>query len=775
MINKPTDNFKPNKDDILHAAKNLGIQQNVSFRIYDEKTGELISEHAGHNNATNMLITGIGHYLLGEGIYNQGYDMLHRYVPLYISLGTMGLLNQDEDSEGLPAGVGVIEADAEDEATNEALKHFHDLEAQLDRILNGFYAIYPDTHEFIYDKYGDKIHIPGIIDLEQMLKKEASCPYCAEQGATAIMPDKCINCMFPDKQVAIDRICNGYYIIYDESVGGYDPDVHYDPVVDNDNKAIWVKGLTELKHDYAEAELEYEQAYEDLEGIRFDKYLDQVPGFGSDGSSDAETADVNYRKYLGLGNEFRNRPDSTKTIDCELISPTFLRTEISYRELVPEDKAELQNTVDVIFSAMISTGALKQFREPGRDYVFITEAGLWASPEWSDSGENGLLAGYRIAPPNRENWYMQAKNVPEELIPEGKTAYDVALENRNILKQNILKVGINQVVQVVWKLQIGGVEQFEGMRDLFTVKKYRESAGLIFGHIPWPPGPSPDPPTPDPPEPEPQGPFMTTYFEDGTLIINESIPQRYDDIAVHGEVVLEMPPWDGETVDYVADWNGEDPLGIPWNDTTQETGYIAWEITSVIIGSRIRPVSTAYWFYRLLNCKTFDLHWLDTSNTTDMAHMFDTSCDNDEDINLDLTSFDTSSVITMEGMFSNCGVVGIDMTSFDTQRLSDMGYMFYHCPRLLSIDMNTFDTRNVLNMHFMFAECPSITNIIVSPLFVVDQIPEIVGEYDSEGMFCECVNIVGGSGTTYDSDYTDKQRAKIDGGSDDPGYFTATT
>ena len=32
-------------------------------------------------------------------------------------------------------------------------------------------------------------------------------------------------------------------------------------------------------------------------------------------------------------------------------------------------------------------------------------------------------------------------------------------ENRNIVKQNILRVGINQIVQVVWKLQLGSIDQ----------------------------------------------------------------------------------------------------------------------------------------------------------------------------------------------------------------------------------------------------------------------------------------------------------------------------
>lgn len=40
-------------------------------------------------------------------------------------------------------------------------------------------------------------------------------------------------------------------------------------------------------------------------------------------------------------------------------------------------------------------------------------------------------------------------------------------ENRNLLKREILKVGKNQVVQVVWKIQLGGLEQLGGLNVLY--------------------------------------------------------------------------------------------------------------------------------------------------------------------------------------------------------------------------------------------------------------------------------------------------------------------
>jgi len=180
------------------------------------------------------------------------------------------------------------------------------------------------------------------------------------------------------------------------------------------------------------------------EEYQMTQYLRKTPGFGSDGSDDSE---MNDRKYAGLGPVFANRlPDSASsdkpTIECELISDTFPRSAIAMRQALSTRNSELPRTIDVVFSTLISTGALAQFREPGKPYLFVSEVGLWSRPTWTE-GSNGLLAGYRIAPPDKENWDMSIA------------------ENRQILKRQILKVGINQAVQVIWKIQVGSIDEFE--------------------------------------------------------------------------------------------------------------------------------------------------------------------------------------------------------------------------------------------------------------------------------------------------------------------------
>lgn len=168
-----------------------------------------------------------------------------------------------------------------------------------------------------------------------------------------------------------------------------------------------------------------------------ENYQDHRPSYGADGYDENDNND---RKYLGIGPAFDNRTDKSKTIDCELISASFPRAPITYRQIIPEYKAEYPHSVDLVLSAMVSTGALAQFREKSKDYIFITEAGLW-SKQKSDTGSqnasNGLLAGYRILPPDKTDWTDKEK-----------------------LKKHIIRVNKNQVVQIIWKICLGSRESF---------------------------------------------------------------------------------------------------------------------------------------------------------------------------------------------------------------------------------------------------------------------------------------------------------------------------
>ena len=370
---------------ILDVAKNMTFEQNVVLRVLDADTYGVVQEHRGHNCATNSMLEGIAHYLTGDGVFNQGYSMLANYVPQYISLGTMGLISQEQDSQGLPAGIG------------ESLSYQDD--PSYNALLNAMNAA------------------KTALDSAQAAYNAANCG-CNCSECTA-------------------------------------------------KKAAATTALNNAKRTYNQAR----NAVLDASGqYRYIEYMNHAPGYGADGYDEHKN---NNRKYFGLGwpytcfsqldpyskgtqrtyngtvyqvssNVDPGPWDSSKWVakeqlmGMELIDPTFPRSMIDFREIIPETKSELPNTVDVVFSAMISTGALKRFRtyygggtDPG--YIFITEAGLWSRKSWVDGGDNGLLAGYRIMPRNESQ------------------------RNYESLKKEILRVGVNQVVQVIWKIQLGSL------------------------------------------------------------------------------------------------------------------------------------------------------------------------------------------------------------------------------------------------------------------------------------------------------------------------------
>ena len=403
---------------ILDAAKRLSITQNVSIQVIDQKTGQVVQESCGHNSATNSLLFGIAHHLIGDFMPNEryglnpGYSMLSNYVPRYISLGTMGLVNQDQDRYGLPAGIGDEIPDSSDPEYQALLEALNEAKEALD-----------ETEAALADE----------------------CPYYP--ATTACESCRVCSDRIDAKKQARDRAQQNYNDAYDNLMAyneearfvgymkhtpGYGAD-GYDRN-QNNGREYFGLGFPYTSYDVVDHYVAYSGAH-DADIVMYKGLLYRCI---QDTPNPAREFDPTYWDELPESDQ----PCYHKTINMELISPTFPRTEISYRDVVPESEAEKPKTIDIVYSALISTGALAQFREEDKDYVFITEAGLWSKKTWTTGDENGLLAGYRIGPPNEDNWDMK--------IPE----------NRQILKENILKVGVNQVVQVVWKIQIGSIDEF---------------------------------------------------------------------------------------------------------------------------------------------------------------------------------------------------------------------------------------------------------------------------------------------------------------------------
>ena len=107
------------------------------------------------------------------------------------------------------------------------------------------------------------------------------------------------------------------------------------------------------------------------------------------------------------------------------------------------------------------------------------------------------------------------------------------------------------------------------------------------------------------------------------------------------------------------------------------------------------------------------------------------------------------------------------LSYLNTSEVIYMGSMFYGCNKLTSLDLSSFNTSKVTRMGSMFFGCSNLQTIYAGNGWSTASVS------NSTSMFYGCTNLVGGQGTTYDaSNPRDKTYARIDGGPDNPGYFT---
>jgi len=174
-----------------------------------------------------------------------------------------------------------------------------------------------------------------------------------------------------------------------------------------------------------------------------------------------------------------------------------------------------------------------------------------------------------------------------------------------------------------------------------------------------------------------------------------------------------------------------------------------------------KVTNMSYMFYNS-QTTTLDVSNFDTSNVTYMDSMFFGS----KATTLDVSNFDTSNVTNMSGMFWNSKATTLDVSNFDTSKVTNMSNMFGYS-QATTLDLSSFNTSKVTNMGSMFYSATNLKTIYVSSKFVTTAVT------DSTNMFTGSTKLIGGAGTKYNGSYIDKTYARIDGGTSNPGYFTA--
>ena len=195
-------------------------------------------------------------------------------------------------------------------------------------------------------------------------------------------------------------------------------------------------------------------------------------------------------------------------------------------------------------------------------------------------------------------------------------------------------------------------------------------------------------------------------------------------------------------------------------------------------------------FFMCSSLESLNVSSFNTQNVTNMQNLFQ-SCSSLT--SLDVTSFDTHNVENMANMFDTCSnLTSIDLSHFNTENVKNMNYMFVHCTSLTSLDLTSFDTHNVESMNGTFSVCSGLKSLDLSNFetskvtntnemfFYCENLATIyvsngwttANVTDSGIMFTNCLSLVGGRGTKYNSSHIDAEYAHIDGGTSNPGYLT---
>lgn len=193
------------------------------------------------------------------------------------------------------------------------------------------------------------------------------------------------------------------------------------------------------------------------------------------------------------------------------------------------------------------------------------------------------------------------------------------------------------------------------------------------------------------------------------------------------------------------------------------------------------------WDINHMFCDCINLTTLNISNWDVSNCQFFSACFNDCNnlTVIDLSGWDTKSARTISQMFEYCDklttIIGIE--KFDTSMLGcpltdpitgveyDMDLValfetFAGCKSLIELNLSSFDTKNVSHTGRMFQSCYNLKTVYVSDLWNMQNVTS------SENMFQYCRALIGEDRTAYSADNIDVTYARIDGGTNAPGYFT---
>ena len=248
----------------------------------------------------------------------------------------------------------------------------------------------------------------------------------------------------------------------------------------------------------------------------------------------------------------------------------------------------------------------------------------------------------------------------------------------------------------------------------------------------------------------------------------------------------------GKTDDYESEIVGIEPTNVDLKKTGKIKLYVKGTKAYILSNRKIYANPDSFHtFFKLKELTSVDFSNFETGMVTNMRGMF-RGCDKLTEVK-NVTSWNTKNVEDMEFLFSGCSsLTALDLSGWNTAKVKNLYGTFYGCSRLTSLDVSSWNTAAVTNMFCMFYECGNLTSLDLSGWntgSVTDMshmffnCGRLASVYVGSGwntdnasisgnMFLQCKKLTGGKGTSYDDGHTDKSYARIDGGTENPGYFT---
>ena len=177
--------------------------------------------------------------------------------------------------------------------------------------------------------------------------------------------------------------------------------------------------------------------------------------------------------------------------------------------------------------------------------------------------------------------------------------------------------------------------------------------------------------------------------------------------------------------------------------------------------------SSAQSFYAMFDgcnyINNLDLSKWDTQNVYNVAWMFSGT--------LRLTNlkgvenWNVQNVYSISYWFHNCGLSEIKLPDLAKNDITSLRHMFSGANNITEIDLTKINMNKVTDLRETFAYCRKLKTIYVQN--------DYAGTSNDSDTFIDCISLIGGAGTKYDSTFIDSTGARIDGGVNNPGYFTA--